>query len=718
MCLSAYALRLHEAALPAYAEHIVEDFRQDLLDMFTYAHTKGTFKQGTAARHMVPRLTGNPPWTRDEKDSLVRDFIEHYNDVRQHLDAIDVLYNSNNPINNDFITAMRNRVSGLHNSLAGGAKWRSILPYTPLPMECLTWLTWSIAGRKPYQLLGDLVSYIEDVKNWLTIPTPTMDLHPDVRASVKKALEQELEKDSKDKATKAHANPPPETHIDVEAVAKLQKQVAQQLRQQKEQVKDIERRERDLRVEAARLSLQNEKAKEQEKLSQEAVKRAEAMAEKAQHQIKELEDAATQQRAQEIVRHQREAVAATEREDAYRKQMALNAKEVADLQAALSAAEARVALHQALSTAKPPMNLGSLDGPVISDREAHNSFLQPQNSFETIFGLNGYNQPFLNMTNDHVPEPLAIPSPMEDVRNLPLDPRYRNHSNLYDPTQPIIFGSNQEFKEACPAWKAGKCRYGKKCKRKHEPCKKWMNDICTFGARCNNSHDPFFKEQTGQMNIDSNLPTTQIGQRQLAIPTGPKGMLKNGMSVSHTDKTSTAVNMKLQQIAGALHEPQKPHSQKKLACRNHQKGKCSKSDDECLYAHKPCPHFIKNACKFTAETCRRSHDPAFLNSINAKDTFSKRSGVQSPPQQPISDIQRQLDVLLNSVAPGQSRKATKAETPCVHQQRPGGCTKPGCPFKHNSPKGSPQGSKPGKGRGRGRGRGKGKQYYFNTEQML
>ena len=822
MCFGAYASRLHEAALPAHTEDVAEDFRQDLLDLFTHAHTKRTFKQSTAARHMIPRLTGNPPWTRAEKISLVKDFVAHYSGVREDLEAIDELYNSDRPVNHDFITAMRNRVVGLHSSLAGGTKWRGIMPYTPLPMECLTWLSWSIAGRKPYQLLGDLISHVEDVKNWLVIPPLNMELYPDVRVSMKERLKKEIETVTKAKAEKADIGPSPENHADTKAVARLQEKIAEQLRRQKEQEKDIERRERDMRVEANRLRLQNEKLQEQEKLSQEAIQRVDARVEEAKHRIKVLEDAAAKQSAEESKRQQKDAATATEREDAYKQQMALNAKEIADLQVALSAAKAQIAIHEAQTTIDPPNQSRALDQPVesslSSNSTARSSILQPQSTFGTslsnsiVTNLNGFHHPFINFSNSHDPEPVDLPLPMEDIRQTPLETEnstqfaqnYFPRPGLYDPAQPLQFapsnGNNfslqqhqpaadEIFKEACPAWKAGRCPHGKTCKRKHEPCRKWMKGLCKFGARCYNSHDPFFKsfdpmppqfQQSDLMSIDFSPPSPpnpwapvslpNFDDKQLSTPLERRILVENVPAVSpirydsntissHAPFPTPIVPFSLnhpQELAmqGQIdptndhqrftvpsqkrleeakegenshfkHDhlyaqvrpgstpkpPNKLNPRKKEACKNYQRGKCNKNDEECTYAHKPCPMFIKDSCIYPAHICLNSHDPIFLTQRKSSNALPKASHAPNPfsafpppsiqnnappkpssmqqqwqpPTHPTSDMERGLNELL-SFAASTSRTTTRipnSELPCKHQQKPYGCTNPACPFKHD-----------------------------------
>ncbi|CAA9965980.1 ERM multi-domain protein [Pyrenophora teres f. maculata] len=824
MCFSAYALRLHEAALPVHTEDVAEDFRQDLLEIFTHAHTKGNFKQGTAARHMIPRLAGNANSTRAEKDTIVKVFVEHYNGVRKDLEAIDELYNSDKSVNDEFVTTMRTHVAGLHKALAGGAKWRGILPYTPLPMECLTWLSWSIAGRKPYQLLGDLISYIEDVKNWLTIPPPKMELHPDVRASIKETLRKENGHDTEEKAEKA-VDPPPEPQPDAEAVARLREKVEEQMRQQKEKEGHLERREKDLRVEAKRMGLQKEKLQEQEKHSQEALQRANVKTEEAKQQIKELQDAAAKQSAEEIARQQKDAAAATEREDAYKKQMALNAKEVSELQAALSAAKAQIEVYEAKAAANPPTHFGGLNISTVSSVGSNNttnkSIFQPQNSFGNYIGSNGYHQPFFNMVNSHVPGS-PDPLPMEDIRNLPIEAEQStkfgtivfprpgiwdqtqpiqfasngfSKSRLYDPTQPIEFAPlnhtdfEQGFKEACRAWKEGKCPRGKRCKHKHEPCKKWMKGRCRFGASCYNSHDPFFKllnivpqniDEPEEMNIDSsprpqptiwtNVSLPRVRGKPFSTPSAPKGILKSWNPASLTGLDSndslpsvfgrptrkvlmnaptpkTYIAPKNKSLMGLIRErentpfnqdhynlpvgtsvafleSQKSHTRKKQACKNFLRGKCENSDEDCLYAHKPCQFFINNVCRF-GNKCKESHDVAFLNTGNVNNPFLKTSDAQNQTQraphplseppltpssfrynpfakepqlqghsQPQFNIERSLDDLLSLAAP-KSAKAAKAPVSgvvCKFIQTRSGCTKSTCTFNHGGARNKQQAS--------------------------
>ncbi|PZD23784.1 hypothetical protein A1F96_09932 [Pyrenophora tritici-repentis] len=391
MCFSAYALRLHKAALPTPTEDLAEDFRQDLFEMFTHAHTKRNFEQGTAARHVIPRLAGNPNSTRTDKDRLVRDFIEHYRSVRKDLEAIEKLYLSDKPANDEFIATMRSHVAGLHKSLADAAKWRGILRYTPLSKACLNWLIWSIAYRKPYQLLDDLINYINDVNDWLTIPPPEMDLHPDIRAAMK--------------TLKA---------------ARLRKKAEEQLHQQNEKERDLERREEKncgLRPKK-HSSGQTSKPKE------------------AKQQLKELEDA-TRERVAEY------AAANVEREDAYQTQMFRNADEVEKLKIRLSEVNAQSEVQEAaLLAAKSQTEFREA---ALSTANARIGKLETE-----LFAAKAQNDEIYSMLQPFVPTSGSPdPMPMEGIE--PESARSSTSGTvgflkpgLWDQTQPIQF-SAQHF---------------------------------------------------------------------------------------------------------------------------------------------------------------------------------------------------------------------------------------------------------------------------------
>ena len=82
-CFGAHMQRVHAAGMASYPWHVEEDYRQDLTYMLAHAHSEGSFRQGTAARHMIPRLAGIAPRSKKDKAAIVKEFIIYYDTIKE-----------------------------------------------------------------------------------------------------------------------------------------------------------------------------------------------------------------------------------------------------------------------------------------------------------------------------------------------------------------------------------------------------------------------------------------------------------------------------------------------------------------------------------------------------------------------------------------------------------------------------------------------------------
>jgi hypothetical protein len=195
MCFSAYKVRLHEAGLQQYTIDVANDWREDLVEMFSHAALKGAIKQDAVARHMVPRLVLLLPRNNEGKKELVKNFAKHYEDVRHDMMVIGKIMLSGDE---DSIAEVRECLYVLHKALAEGARWRTILPYLPLPLllHRLRALRNLIEYSQPYQFLRHLVTEIDDIEGWLTflpVSLNTSIFPSELVNSVKETLQQVTE---------------------------------------------------------------------------------------------------------------------------------------------------------------------------------------------------------------------------------------------------------------------------------------------------------------------------------------------------------------------------------------------------------------------------------------------------------------------------------------------------------------------------------------------
>ncbi|KAL6154083.1 hypothetical protein ACJQWK_01895 [Exserohilum turcicum] len=200
MCFNQHKSCLPTLDIAGYPHHVEQDYRQDLLVMFTHARSKGYFRPDTAARHMIPRLAGLAPRTRADKMALVHDFISHYNSVRCDVLFIQDLMSGDSQFDLDFVTTTRTCIATLHMTLAKGTKWRTIMPYTPLPTACLSVLTGFVQHPKHCELLSDLTDSVQDIKSWLSIPSPCIEFSATLIDSAVDTLAQQTGKTNHEEA--------------------------------------------------------------------------------------------------------------------------------------------------------------------------------------------------------------------------------------------------------------------------------------------------------------------------------------------------------------------------------------------------------------------------------------------------------------------------------------------------------------------------------------
>jgi hypothetical protein len=286
ICFSAYKERLHKAGFEQYTRDVANDWRQDLAELFRQAASKGTIKQDAAARHVIPRLVVLVLRSNEKKDEIVKDFAKHYDNVRCDMAAINKFIDNGCQVDDDSIADVRECLYGLHSALDKGGRWRSIIPYTPLPLPPprLQVLHDLIEYSRPYHFLRDLLTNIEDIVDWLSPPRVSIDFLAGLKDEAMEALQQVTE----DKIVKTSIGP------DAQQMAEYREKKAEQQRLEKE-----------------------EQARRQERANLERVQKLEAEQEQMKQKIKSLELAATKQREEESARKRSEAAALEEREKSY-----------------------------------------------------------------------------------------------------------------------------------------------------------------------------------------------------------------------------------------------------------------------------------------------------------------------------------------------------------------------------------------------------------------
>ncbi|CAN9258644.1 unnamed protein product [Alternaria alternata] len=717
MCFSAYKVRLHEAGLQQYTIDVANDWREDLVEMFSHAALKGAIKQDAVARHMVPRLVLLLPRNNEEKKELVKDFAKHYEHVRRDMMVIDKIMLSGDE---DSIAEVRECLCGLHKALAEGARWRTILPYLPLPLPLhrLRALRSLIEYSRPYQFLHHLVTEIDDIEGWLTFLPASLNtsIFP---SELVNAVKETLQQVTEDKIVKTSIGP------NVQEMAEYREQKARRQHLEKE-----------------------EQARQQEQVRAEKLQKIEAEQIKMKKDIKSLELAVMKERAQEIAKKHSEAAALAEREESYQDQILLNTTDIKRLNAkidGLAGLQAQKTQPKVASTPLSPIDSvqlsASMDSSLSSNQTANSSIYQPQSSLVTSFG-SSFTQPgsFEQTLHQRAPKDNGVL--MEDVQGIGSSQQHPTKSdqvgysgpevriagqpNTFDahissgaPSQ-LLGLSNSNFKSACPAYKNGHCPAGKSCMMPHSACKFWLKGNCRHGGNCIRSHDPFFltdatsrvqQRQSSQLDqtiVDSNPAPRfsafsqenpfQRGRQSRAqasqasnimslpdhqaLPTGPherpsimgritkdgQPIISYGSNIASTKDGNT--NRQQGFLSDAIQGPRATIGSKKVACKNNLKGRCNKGLS-CQYAHEPCPRFMKGTC-FADDQCRRSHDPLFLrqgSSSNSPQQSSKSPTGQQPSQ---TRIEQSLDEILQAKGGDRKEKYGKpfqVQSP-IRNQRP------------------------------------------------
>jgi hypothetical protein len=507
MCLSAYRARLAAAGYKQYPADVSNDWREDLVEIFSYAASKGTIKQNVVARHVIPRLLVLVPRTNEKKAQLVKDFAKHYEDVRNDMVAIDKIMGSGCKTDEYFIMEVREYLNGLHNALAKGEKWRNIISYTPLPLYRLLALCDLIKSSQPYRPLVDLITHIEDVHSWLN-PQPEKFAFP---TGLVDGVMKTLQEATEDKIAKTTTGP------NAQQMAEYRAQKAESLRLQKE-----------------------EQARQQESAHLETMQSLQAEKEKLKEQVKSLEMNAAKERAQESVRKSTEATATAQSEKTYQDQIANDATEISRLKTDLTNLTARQLEKKSDDTFAPSLpamsgQLGtSFNSSFSSSQTANSSFSQPQSSLGTSFGssMNGGScvQPLLFGQALHYPTLKDDDAPMTDTRGFDVSTHHPTSFSLSDLSGPELRGTGQpnsfnthigngghshllgmsaddgNFKAACPAYKNGSCALGRTCKLPHTACNFWIQGSCRYGGKCNRSHDPFFLIEATSKGVSRRSP--------------------------------------------------------------------------------------------------------------------------------------------------------------------------------------------------------------------
>ncbi|KAH8642011.1 hypothetical protein IG631_04952 [Alternaria alternata] len=362
MCFSAYKVRLHEAGLQQYTTDVANDWRENLVEMFSHAALKGAIKQDAVARHMVPRLVLLLPRNNEEKKELVKDFAKHYEDVRHDMMDIGKIMLSGDE---DSIAEVRECLYGLHKTLAEGARWRKILLYLPLPLPLhrLRALRNLIEYSRPYQFLRHLVTEIDDIEGWLTFLSANLNtsIFP---TELVNAVKETLQQVTEDKIIKTSIGP------NAQEMAEYREQKAERHHLEKE-----------------------EQARQQEQTHTEKLQKIEAEQIQMKKDIKSLELEATKKLAQEVAKKHSEAAALAKREQSYQDQISLNTTDIKRLNARLdnlAGGQAQKTQPKVTSTPLSPIDSvqlsTSMGSSFSSNQTANSSIYQPQSSLSTSFG--------------------------------------------------------------------------------------------------------------------------------------------------------------------------------------------------------------------------------------------------------------------------------------------------------------------------------------------
>jgi hypothetical protein len=718
LCFGAHTLRLQAAGITGYTSHAEEDYRQDLTAMFAHAHFKGFFRPGTAARHVIPRLASITPRSNKDKAALVDDFTKHYDTVQSDLLFIQDIVTVDRQLDLDSIASIRNCLAGLHMTLVKGVKWRTIMPYTPLPKACLPMLRNFINRPKHCHLIGDLTHSVVDVESWLSLPPPCIEFSARLKASVMETLEQESDNNSIGETT---ARPSVQGNVETAAVTTPQEQGTEQIDLLREQIQQVQ-------------------------------------AERAQliQRINTLELAASKQNAVNRLKEERWVAAASQLEREYCEHNAQQNTEIERLNVVLDDERARNAnieanVNQMLPEATVCLST-LVSVPSSGDSTTNGSFPAPQPSSSTPLRKSTSNHtnsqlhPLQQMTASPTSQGISMPAESRhgtsDIKQpIISDPSSSLVPNLPNVGHPNPFlnymagdtgvqthpNSNKVFKETCRNFKLGKCTRGEKCRFPHRACRHWLDGDCKHGENCHKSHDPFFLEQSNpqpqshqrshadQMIIDTDpyqglnsqsqehqtnsiQPTMRTECAPSSVPSGPKAWSRHSAKKHRKTATPTShdyvsnfqsdghLNSHLGAPSDLGQWSYQLRQTKKQACYSHLNGRCNRAQN-CKYAHEPCAHFIRGACKFTDEICNNSHDPLFLKqATSGKSSQDVSPQHQNPPQSQMNVQRRIGDIIWATGQAKSSGVVPRPNVPCIWQKSPAGCTNARCGYKHDLPK--------------------------------
>ncbi|KAI4650922.1 hypothetical protein J4E93_003279 [Alternaria ventricosa] len=697
MCFSAYKARLHIAGYSQYTADVANDWREDLVELFSHAALKGSMKQDAAARHVIPRLTTLIPQNNEKKGALVKYFAKHYETVRNDMMVIDRVMVNGFKVDEQAIIEVRECLNGLYYILAKGEQWRTVMPYTPLPIYRLRALRDLIKYSRPHHLLSDLITNIEDMEGWLSPPPVSFNFPT---ASINETMET-LQKATEDKIVKTSIGP------DAQQMAEYRAQKAESLRLQTE-----------------------EQSRQQEKQRLEEFQRAQAEREQLKQQIKSLETTAAKERAQESVKKAAETAATAQREKSYQDQIAQQTTEINRLKTDLTNLSAKqAAQNKPEATTTSPLPVTAVQSSTLmnssfgSNQTANSSFYQPQSSLGTSFGssVNGgtYGQLGSFGQVSHHPTPKDDDVQMMDARGFDSS---RQHPSFGQVATSITRGIGQSnpfnaritngapshlfgmsvgdgnFKSACPAYKNGTCTLGKSCKLPHTACKFWLNGSCKFGGRCKHSHDPFFLTETAskvqskqfprgdQMVIDP-IPAPRSSNFSQANPfsihlPGGSNPLRGGMKgdgrfalqPKQQDQTFGFINRNSKNPFAQAPSPAPAVRKPTLAERVTKGEQPTSFDNQTPFGYHTPP---------TGPRGNRS----FAGRITKNDQPISHHPQHQPPT---IRIEQSLEDIINASGASRNEKQAKplqSETFCRWQiTSQNGCTNPSCGYKHDPPK--------------------------------
>jgi len=699
MCFSAYKARLHIAGYSQYTADVANDWRKDLVELFSHAALKGSMKQNAAARHVIPRLTTLIPQKNEKKGALVKDFAKHYETVRNDMMVIDRVMGKGFKVNEQSIVEVRECLNGLHYILANGEQWRTVMPYTPLPMYRLRALRDLIKYSRPHHLLGDLVTNIEEMEGWLSAPPASFSFPT---SSIDETMET-LQKATEDKIARTSIGP------DAQQMAEYRAQKAEALRLQKE-----------------------EQSRQQEKQRLEEVQRVQAERDKLKQQIKSLEMTAVKERAQESVKKVAEAAATAQRDKSYQDQIAQQTTEINKLKtdlANLSAKQGAQNKPEATTTSSLPVTAGhsstSMNSSFSSNQTANNSFYQPQSSLGTSFGSSvsggSYGQLGSFGQVSHHPTPKDDDVQMMDARGFDSSQQhpsfgqvgsstsitrgvgqsnpFNTHISNGAPSHPFgMSAGDGNFKSACPAYKNGTCSLGRSCKLPHTACKFWLSASCRFGGRCKHSHDPFFLTEAASKGQSKQFPRAdQIVIDPVPAPR-PSNFTQTNPFSSHLPSGSNPFGGGTKGNGRSTLQPKQ--QDQTFGFHN------SNSKNLFAQATSPAPAVRKPTL---AERVTRGEQPTSFDSQtpfgyhtpptgprgnrSLADRITKNDQPiphQPQHQPPTIRIEQSLEDIINASGARRNEKQAKplqSEIFCRWQlTSPNGCTNPGCGYKHDPPK--------------------------------